>query len=315
LGFYSDLHGESSATITARHLLLAANRKGGEWENTVQIGERMAYGTEFYQPLDAGMKWFVAPAAQIFKTTQGLWTDGTHVADYSVKQYGGSLDAGRILGRWGDLRVGGFASRNSGSVLIGPEVAPPFAATDAGLRLGLNADTLDSVIFPRRGWRLFSNYSNSIDSFGADAPGGRAYAGVLGAIGIGKSTVVPHVEYGDNFRTSSNFGQLFPLGGLWRLSGLGWNELVGERMALASVVFYQEIVKVGLGVVRTSVYVGGSIEAGNVFRETDPFSLGALDAGGSIFLGADTLIGPAYLACGFAENGRRRYYVSIGQTF
>ncbi len=315
LGFYSDLKGESSATITARHLLLAANRRGGEWQNTFQIGERMSLATEFYQPLDAGLKWFVVPAAQWFKVNRGLWMDGAHVADYSVKSYGGSLDAGRVLGSWGDLSIGGFATRSSGSVLIGPDVAPPFAETDAGVRLRWNADTLDSVIFPRRGWRLLSEYSNSLDAFGADAPGGRAFAGVLSAIGIGRTTVIPHVEYGDSFRTQSNLGQLFSLGGLWRLSGLAQNELLGERMALASAVFYRELMKVGLGVVRTNVYIGGSLEAGNVFSESDPFSLDALDAGGSIFVGADTLIGPVYFACGFAENGRQRYYVSIGQTF
>jgi NTE family protein len=80
-------------------------------------------------------------------------------------------------------------------------------------------------------------------------------------------------------------------------------------------VFYRELVKVGMGVLQTQVYAGGSLEAGNTFNEEDAFSVDALRSAGSIFLGADTVIGPVYLACGFTEGGRRRYYFSIGQSF
>lgn len=315
LGFYSDLHTESAATITARHLLLAANRRGGEWENVVQIGERMTLATEFYQPFGAGMKWFVVPAAHNLRTTQGIWTDGVRVADYRLLQYGASLDGGRTMGRWGDLRLGAFVNRSGGEVLTGPEIYPPFAETDGGVRVALAADTLDSSIFPRHGWRLRSEYSYSLEDFGADVPGGRVYGSALGAIGIGRYTVVPKVEYGDNWRSPVSLAGLFGLGGLWRLSGLGRNELLGERAALASIVAHRELLEVGLGALRTSVYVGGSVESGATYGEGDPFSLDTLQAGGSIFLGANTVIGPVYFALGFAESGRRRYYVSIGQAF
>jgi NTE family protein len=315
LGFFSDLHGDSAATISARHLLLAVNRRGGEWENNVQIGERMTFATEFYQPLDAGLRWFVSPSARSVKTSQGLWSDGARVADYSLEQYGANLDAGRVLGSWGDVRIGGYVNRTRGEVLTGPEVSPPFAETDSGLHVTLGADTLDSTIFPRHGWRMSSEYAYSIESWGADSPQRRAYVKALGAIDLGRSTVVPGLEIGDNFRTPVNFGSLFALGGLWRLSGLGRNELVGERAYLASVIFYREILKVGLGALRTNIYAGGSVESGGAFNEGDPYSVSALKAAASVFVGADTVIGPAYLACGFAENGRRAYYVSIGQTF
>jgi NTE family protein len=35
---------------------------------------------------------------------------------------------------------------------------------------------------------------------------------------------------------------------------------------------------------------------------------------GSVFLGLDTLIGPVYLAAGFAEGGRSNFYLFVGAT-
>ena len=35
----------------------------------------------------------------------------------------------------------------------------------------------------------------------------------------------------------------------------------------------------------------------------------------TLFAGTDTLIGPLYLAYGYAEEGRSVFYLSLGQTF
>ncbi|MCI0657047.1 MAG: patatin-like phospholipase family protein, partial [Acidobacteria bacterium] len=50
-GFQNDFKGDSSYSFAIRHLLLAANRIGGEWENTAQFGTATYFASQFYQPL------------------------------------------------------------------------------------------------------------------------------------------------------------------------------------------------------------------------------------------------------------------------
>ncbi len=62
----------------------------------------------------------------------------------------------------------------------------------------------------------------------------------------------------------------------------------------------------------SGVYVGGSAEVG---RMTDRFD-GLPSAGtlwsGSVFLGADTFAGPAYLGFGFGQAGNWSLYMLLG---
>jgi NTE family protein len=37
--------------------------------------------------------------------------------------------------------------------------------------------------------------------------------------------------------------------------------------------------------------------------------------GGSVFLGAESPLGPVYLAAGFGEGGTRAFYLLLGRTF
>ena len=50
-------------------------------------------------------------------------------------------------------------------------------------------------------------------------------------------------------------------------------------------------------------YAGLSLEAGNVWDTSDQISSGDLLFAVSLYLGADTPLGPLYLAWGMAEGG------------
>ena len=49
--------------------------------------------------------------------------------------------------------------------------------------------------------------------------------------------------------------------------------------------------------------------------ENTSLSWGNLIKAGSVFVGADTFLGPAILAYGVAEAGRKRLYLAIGDRF
>ena len=60
-------------------------------------------------------------------------------------------------------------------------------------------------------------------------------------------------------------------------------------------------------------FVGGSLEAGNTWQSAGELSLKGLRFAGSAFIGADTGLGPLYLAIGSAQRGSTALYLFIGR--
>ena len=69
------------------------------------------------------------------------------------------------------------------------------------------------------------------------------------------------------------------------------------------------------GFLRYRVYAGGSLEAGNAWSTTPAVSLDNLIFAGSLFLAADTPLGPMHLGVGQAEGGERSLYFVIGRPY
>jgi len=62
-------------------------------------------------------------------------------------------------------------------------------------------------------------------------------------------------------------------------------------------------------------YIGGSLEYGNVWEDSSDISWDSGIAAGSLFLGADTPLGPFYLGYGHAEQGRDAAFLYLGKSF
>jgi NTE family protein len=60
------------------------------------------------------------------------------------------------------------------------------------------------------------------------------------------------------------------------------------------------------------IYLGASLEAGNVWQSRDDMSFGSALINGSVFAGFDTYIGPIYMGAGFGEDGRSNFYLIVG---
>ena len=83
----------------------------------------------------------------------------------------------------------------------------------------------------------------------------------------------------------------FSLGGLFSLSGYAPAELNGKHFGIGRLLYYHRLGDQTLPVLNTSIYFGGSIEAGNVWQTSDAISLGDTLIGGSVFVAFDALIG------------------------
>ena len=83
----------------------------------------------------------------------------------------------------------------------------------------------------------------------------------------------------------------------------------GDRLARSH---YRRVGESAGGLLDVPIYVGVSVEAGNVWQSRSDINLSSAHVNGSIFAGFDTLIGPVYLAAGFGEGGRANYYLFFG---
>ena len=62
-----------------------------------------------------------------------------------------------------------------------------------------------------------------------------------------------------------------------------------------------------------SWYIGGSLEAGNVWLKRENASFGDLYKAASVFLAADTFLGPFYVAYGRTSSGESSWYIFLGR--
>ncbi len=127
----------------------------------------------------------------------------------------------------------------------------------------------------------------------------------------GKNTLQLGLEYATTLDSASSVQDYFPLGGFLRLSGLERGEISGPHAGLAKLVYRRRIGE-STGLLDTPVYLGMSVEAGNVWENRSDMSFDSMLMSGSVFAGFDTLIGPVYLAAGFAEHGNSNVYLFIG---
>jgi NTE family protein len=315
--FEDDFSGNANYTFALRHLLIAANRRGGEWENVGQIGQTRLLKSSFYQPLDYGMRWFVSPTAEIRRGTVYVWADGDPVSEVGVETNGGELDFGRVFGDSGEARIGAYYTHNISKPIIGdPGFTGDENEVDAGLILRLRADSRDSTVFPRHGVQVNGWYMDDQESMGSDADRQVARLDASIALTVGRVTVVPSISGQDLITGPTSFVSSCSLGGFLNLSGLGVGELRGERCVLGRTVSYIQLSHLDLGPLSTAMYGGISLEAGNVYtRGGDPVTWDSLILGGSLFVGAQTPIGPAFVAWGTTENGDHAFYFNIGDRF
>ena len=311
----TDFGGDSSYALLFRHQWLALNRRGAEWVNTLQVGDRALLLSEFHQPLGWGLRWYVRPKVRSDQENLSIWLDGERVAEYRIERSEAALDVGRYFGRWGDLHGSLFRGVDQGDPRIGISGLPSFDEDSGGVRLRFDVDTRDLPLFARHGTDLRTQVERDLDAFGAT--GDLTVADLRWRLFLtaGRSTLSPRVEARSNFSGDPSVSSAVFIGGFQRLSGLGDNELIGNDGGVAGVDYWFELFGLEEGPLRSRVFAGASLEAGNAYIEGDPITWSSLRTGGALWVGAATPLGPFYLGWGWTDPDRSRVYLIIGDRY
>jgi NTE family protein len=317
LELQDDLEGGNSFNAGMRLLFTEINRRGGEFQLDLQVGEVPTLFAELYQPLAPASPWFVAPRTRIDRRSFDVVSGEDRLAEYRVRTGELGIDFGRELGTWGELRVGLLRASGSSELRIGePSGELPrrvdFERGDLYARFGL--DRLDNVYFPRHGESFTLDWRGSRESLGADYDSDKATADWMLARSRGNHSWVLWASGGSNVSAPVDaFQDYFTLGGLFNLSGKVADSVAGPHFAIGRGIYYHRIGRGGEGFLNVPAYAGVSLELGNVWGRRSDIDFDTAIWNGAGFLGLDTPVGPVYLAVGFDEGGGNSFYLLLGR--
>ena len=291
------------------------NRLGGMWKTTVTIGSPLELKTRFYQPLTYEGHPFVSPHAEFNQELVRIYDDdGNALGTYQATRGGGGFDLGYDFGTWGEFRVGYFRSYGKAHRKVGDPMLPNARWDEGGIRSSFEVDQLDNVNLPHAGYLGVAVYNGFRKSLGSTDHFDNLQMGLVGVQTIGRWTGLAKVEGGTSLQTDSPFYGKFPLGGLFRLSGRPQDQLVGDNYALISLLLYYRL-SGAAGIVIKNLSIGVSAEAGNAYDRREPVTFGSLKTAGSVYLIADTVIGPLFVAYGRSGSHNSAAYLILNRSF
>ena len=312
LTFEEDFEGTSEFNVGARYIRTAVNRLGAEWRNDLQIGTSPALAAEFYQPLSGDLRFFVAPSVAFDQLNINVFSDTEPFARYRTTTSEFSLAAGRELGISGEFRVGVAYSTGSARLQVGDEALPNLDFDRGRYFLRLRRDTLDDPQFPRVGGQVELAVDALRPELGSDNKANLVRLSWDRVRSFGRHSFAFGLDLGTTESGNASVLDFFDLGGFLNLSGLDREQLRGPHAALARTVYYRRFGAENSGLFDWPLYVGGSLEAGNVWETRDAVSLDTALFNGSLFVALDTAFGPLFLAGGLSEGGNSSVYLFLG---
>jgi NTE family protein len=315
LNIEDDFKGNSRYNAAMRFIATELNPLGGEWLTDLQIGDNPLLYSEFYQPLGYRHRYFVSPHLGAQVRSLEVTDANNRITEYRVREKEAGLDFGRELRNWGEWRVGLFQGTDSTRVRVGDTTIPNQSFGSGGYFARLSYDKVDSIFFPRHGQQWQLKWTAQRPDLGSDRESDKVEMNFLFARSYRKHTLILSGDVGSSLNSQTYPQDYFQLGGFFNLSGLTTDSLSGPHFGIGRLIYYRQMGNGGTGVFEVPIYAGLSFEMGNVWQTRDDISGSDLRKDGSIFLGADTFLGPVYLGAGFDQSGASAFYLFLGRTF
>lgn len=314
LNLSDDLRGDSAFNLGASYRMNGINRLGAEWLTRAQIGDQQELYSEFYQPLDVGSRYFVAPYLDLGSQNIEATLDNDPIAEYRLERYGFGLNVGRQIGTSGEVRLGVGKAWGEAEVRIGDQDLPSISFNEGFYELKYSFDTLDNVYFPHTGEDIgltVRKYDKSLDS---DEDYRQWLLNLDKAFSIGPDTFVLGGRYGRTLDDTEVVTSSFVMGGARELSGFRQGSVSGQNVSLLRMVYYRRLTPRAYLPLDFPLYIGGSLERGRAWNNDNEFDSGYINAA-SIFLGLETPLGPLNLSYGANTANEQAVYLNLGHTF
>ncbi len=308
----TDFSGSSDFKLGAAYTRNALNRLGGELRVTGTLGREDELSIDFYQPIDTRARWFLEQEVFWNRENYDLWQDDLNIAELELRGWGANFGIGRNFNTTNRARLRYVVADGTTKIVTGSPGEPGNADVDIGeLEFKYIHDSLDSIWFPTSGMLHKLEYLYATEGLGASRDYQQATANGALLFSMGKNTALLNYELGYSFDDKAPVERWYRMGGFARLSGLAPDQLLGRHTILATLAYYRRLNQLDL----VSAYAGFTLEAGNVWDLSDDIGLDDLRYSGSLFVGADSPLGPVYLALGYADSNDLAAYFYLGNPF
>lgn len=290
----------------------AMNRLGGELRVVGSVGREGKLSFNLYQPIDFEARWFVEPEINYLRQTYAIWNDDDKIAEYEVDTWGGQLALGRNFGTSNQARLSYLFAVGDADLRVGSPLVPFDQDVEIGeLVPEYRHDSLDSPWFPTSGRLHLLRYRWARESLGSREDFSQATARGSMARTWGRNSLLLSYLAGYSFDDDVPIERWYRLGGFGQLSGLAPNQIAGPHAALGTLAAFRRLNDFKL----FPAYAGLTLEAGNVWQYADQVGFDDLRYSTSLFLGAESPLGPLYLAVGYASGGDVATYFYIGNPW
>ncbi|MCU1772500.1 patatin-like phospholipase family protein [Pseudomonas sp. 13B_3.2_Bac1] len=314
LNLSDDMRGDSAFNLGASYRINGINRLGAEWLTRAQIGDKQELYTEFYQPLDVGSRYFVAPYAAFEAQNVDSVLDNDPIAQYRVERYGFGLNFGRQIGNNGEIRFGVGEAWGKADVRIGDQDLPSENFTEGFYSLKYSFDSLDNVYFPHEGKDVSLTLMQFEPGLGSDTRYRQWEFKLDKAMSHGPDTLILGGRYGRTLDDANVVTSSFLLGGARQLSGFREDSISGQNVSLMRAVYYRRLTPRAYLPLDFPLYAGASLERGRAWNNDNEFDSGYINAA-SVFIGFDTPLGPLNFTYGLNDANEQAVYLNLGQTF
>lgn len=307
-----DFEGDSIYELLGSYNHSEINGLGAEWRNEFEFGYSSFLYSELYQPLDYSGGYFLAPQVEYLDQSFDVFANRKRIAEYSTVFPHAGLDFGSQFSNLGEVRVG----YDYGHVVSAPRIGsqtmlPTYRNTLGGPRLLLHLDTFDNISFPSSGYYVFVNGFFPRRSLGGDISYDKLDVTAGSAFGNDDDALLLLGEAGSDLGTTLPAYEQFALGGFLSLAGRRQGELRGDKIFDAHLIYTHHAYNLvsGLG---KGLYFGAGLDAGNVWQVGQRVTAGDMQYGASLFVGADTVLGPLYFGVGAGQDGNRTWFLFLG---
>lgn len=308
----SDFENDADWAMLLNLTRMSVNRLGAEWRNDLQLGSTQEILSELYQPLDTGGYIFLAPNVSYRSELQDVYEEGEKIADYDTKRIEARLDLGVQLRSYAELRAGPMWARGKATVDTGAADLPEPDENYSGWTASLIVDRQDRTLFAREGYYFETRGMFAREAMGSEHDFDKVNVALRKQQSFGDQTITVGLQGGTSLGSELPGYAQFTLGGPFGFAGLAENQFRGSYLGIASLGHRYRLLELPSQLGR-GIYTVARFDVGNVWQ--DEVDTGDVRYGGALGVGADTAIGPLYLAYGRADGGFGRIYFSLGTAF
>ncbi len=318
-----DFKGNSVVGLAASVRSAGLNEYGGTAFGRVVLGTIPELELRYIQPLTPDLAYFVEPAAGYKADRLDVYVDEFQdepISEYQKQDRWVELSFGRTI--WdgaGEVRFGAARERGSLDFRSGVDLESQgdnIDNYDDGFYFGrIGWDTLDDLGFPSSGQRWSITSEQHRRNLKAEDDFTRVEVDGTFTLNWGANTLLLEGDAEVSDSDEATFVDIPFIGGFLELSGLPPRSRFGRHRVLLRSVYYRRLDKGGPLPLSVPVYMGGSLERGNVWLSRDNISWENAIGAGSVFVGARTPLGPAYLSYGVTEEGDHSLSIFLGQRF